>query len=247
MIENTNWILFTVAVGVLLLILRFGIRPVRALLVVKQMTPLDTGEIVSGVFVVKNSYVNMYLVKGANGYIAIDSGTGADGVRKALRTIQINPAEVIAVFLTHGDTDHTGGLSVFQNATIYLGIEEEQMIDGRTARFGFFKNKPISKHDRLGDGQEMEVDGLKVKGISTPGHTPGSMCYRVDGRYLFVGDTMRLREGKVEIIGEAINMDSDTQRQSLKKLARLEGVQFIFTAHFGYTDSFARAFSTLRE
>jgi hydroxyacylglutathione hydrolase len=58
---------------------------------------------------------------------------------------------------------------------------------------------------------------------------------------------MRLQDGKADIFGKAINMDSDTQRQSLKKLARLKGAKYVFTAHFGYTDDFGRAFEIFRE
>jgi tRNA(Ile)-lysidine synthase TilS/MesJ len=44
-----------------------------------------------------------------------------------------------------------------------------------------------------------------------------------------------------------INMDSSVQRQSLERLAKLEGIRYVFTAHHGYTDSFAAAFEALRK
>ncbi len=234
--------------GILLVpvVLFLGIRIYRTVNEVRKMTPVETGEPVPGVYSVKDKMVNLFLVKGAAGYIAFDSGHGPGGVRKELRKLNIDTAGVAAVFLTHADGDHTGGLPLFPNAAVYMANEEEQMVDGRTARFFIFKNSLKRRHAPLNDNQTVEVDGLKVTAILTPGHTPGSMCYLVDGRLLFTGDSMRLRDGKADIFSKTINMDSDIQRYSLKKLARLHGVQAVFTAHFGYTDSFDRAFEGFR-
>jgi glyoxylase-like metal-dependent hydrolase (beta-lactamase superfamily II) len=121
------------------------------------------------------------------------------------------------------------------------------MIDGRTPRFLIFKNKLNRKHVSLNDNEIIKVDSLNVTAILTPGHTPGSMCYLVDGRLLFTGDSMSLKSGRADIFSKTINMDSDTQRESLKKLARLTGVQTIFTAHFGMSDSFEKAFEGFKK
>ncbi len=245
--KNIRRLLIAIGTVLAVLIVLAGIRVYRMLSDQKQMTPVATGEIVPGVYAIKDSYVNMYLVKGADGYVAMDAGNSSETVRTELRSIHVDPAAVRAVFLTHSDQDHVGGLPAFANATIFLSKEEEQMIDGRTARFAVMKNKPIPAHEQLDDGQVVEANGLKVTAIFTPGHTPGAACYLVDGRYLFVGDSMRLRNGKADIFSKAINMDSATQLRSLKKLAGLKGVQYAFTAHFGYTDSFDKAFQAFRE
>jgi hydroxyacylglutathione hydrolase len=236
------------AAGILLVlvVLFLGIRIYGTVNEVKKMTPVETGETIPGVYSVKDKMVDLFLVKGATGYIAFDSGNRPGGVRKELRKLNIDTADVAAVFLTHADGDHTGGLPLFPGAAVYLAHEEEQMIDGRTARFFIFKNSLKRKHALLNDNQTVDVDGLKVTAILTPGHTPGSMCYLVDGRLLFTGDSMRLKEGKADIFSKTINMDSDIQGYSLKKLARLQGVQTVFTAHFGYTNSFDRAFEGFR-
>jgi hydroxyacylglutathione hydrolase len=239
-------IFVSAGVVLLLLIAILGLRIYHVVSDMKKMTPLETGEIMSGIYAVKDSYVNFYLIKGTNGFIAIDSGINPVNVPKELTKLKIDPALISAVFLTHGDADHAGGLSIFKNAKIYLASEEEQMVDGRTARFIIIKNKSISKHDLLDDNQTIEIAGLKVHAILTPGHTPGAMCYLIDGQHLFTGDSMRLTDGKVEIFSKAINMDSDTQLVSLKKLAQLKGVKNIFTAHFGFTDNFDRAFEGIR-
>jgi glyoxylase-like metal-dependent hydrolase (beta-lactamase superfamily II) len=229
-----------------LLVLFLGIRIYNAITDLRNMTPVETGEIVTGVYSIRDSIVNLFLVKGANRYIAFDSGNDPKVVRRELKKLNIDPADVAAVFLTHGDSDHTGGLPLFQSAQIYLATEEEQMVDGRKARFFIFKNKLAQMHALLNDNQTVEVDGLKVAAILTPGHTPGSMCYLVNGQYLFTGDSMSLKSGKAGIFSKTINMDNATQLESLKKLAGLKGVRYVFTAHYGYTDSFDKAFETFR-
>ena len=55
------------------------------------------------------------------------------------------------------------------------------------------EGSPVSyPHSPLGDGGEIEVGGAKLEVISTPGHTPESACYLLEGRTLFSGDTLFL-------------------------------------------------------
>ena len=43
--------------------------------------------------------------------------------------------------------------------------------------------------DLVREGDELEIAGLKIKVLHTPGHTPGSVCYEIEGE-LFTGDTV---------------------------------------------------------
>jgi glyoxylase-like metal-dependent hydrolase (beta-lactamase superfamily II) len=246
--KTTKRILLGAAIVVVLLVAFVGIEFLRLKGELDQFKTAETGRITDRVSAIDDSMVNLYVVKGATRFIAFDAGNGPEGVRKGLETLGINPADVAAVFLTHADPDHTGGLSVFEKADVYLPSEEAQMIDGRTARFFvFIKNELRRKHVPINDGQTVEIDGLKVTAILTPGHTPGSTSYVVDGQYLFAGDNLSLKSGKAGVFSEMINMDSNVQRESLKKLAKLEGIRYVFTAHHGYTDSFEKAFEDLRK
>ncbi|MDM7925713.1 MAG: MBL fold metallo-hydrolase [bacterium] len=211
------------------------------------MTSIETSEVVPDVFAVRERYVNLFLVRGPSGVIAFDAGINPDSVRNQMKKLGLDPVDVRAVFLTHGDADHAGGLAAFPNAAVYLGDQEEQMIDGRTARFLFIRNKPIGNHGRIRDNETVEAAGLKVTAIHTPGHTPGAVCYLADGGLLFTGDTMRLTNGKAGIFSRAINMDSKTQEKSLRRLAGLTGVRAVFTGHFGYTEDFEGAMAEFRK
>ncbi|HEV7665810.1 MAG TPA: MBL fold metallo-hydrolase, partial [Chloroflexota bacterium] len=53
------------------------------------------------------------------------------------------------------------------------------------------------------DGQDLEIAGVSVRVIHTPGHTPGSLClYAADARLLFSGDTLfRESIGRTDLPG----------------------------------------------
>lgn len=209
----------------------------------RKLSPLATREMVQGVYAVQDSYVNLFLIKIKDTYVAIDAGNNQKKVRQALVRLKIDPKRIAAVFLTHSDVDHIAACALFENATIYLAQAEEQMVNGQTHRFLFMKNKLKSTYELLEDHQILNISGLKIKGILTPGHTPGSMCFLVNDTYLFAGDTMGIKNGEVTGFNDFFNMDSRRQAQSLAQLAALSGVKYIFTAHYGFSDSPEIAFS----
>ncbi|MCD4674870.1 MAG: hypothetical protein K8S18_02605, partial [Desulfobacula sp.] len=95
--------------------------------------------------------------------------------------------------------DYAGSYGIFKNAQVYLSKEEEQMINGLTARVpGIYSNpKILNTYNLLSDSDEIAAGNINVRAISTPGHTPGSMCYLINGSILFTGDTLILKENKV--------------------------------------------------
>lgn len=228
--------------------LLIGIVFISALFILKMksetsnMKPLKTGELNNGIIAVNDSIVNMYLIKGDDAYIAVDAGNNNGNIKKQLAELKIDPLKVSAVFLTHSDSDHVAALELFKNAVIYISKDEEQMVNGEKARFAIFHNKIKSQYTTLQDGQEVMLPGLIIYCILTPGHTPGSMCYLVNGQYLFTGDTLSLRHGKVDIFNKFFNMDSEKQKEVIKKLARLKGITHMYTAHHGMTDNYSKAF-----
>ena len=99
------------------------------------------------------------------------------------------------------------------------------------------------KYKTMTDGEIITVAGTEIQCIFTPGHTDGSASYVVDGKYLFTGDNMNLENGKVTLYYTEFNMDNDVQKQSLRKLSKLDGIEIVFTMHTGYTINFKTAFA----
>lgn len=210
----------------------------------KKMMPVETRQVTEDVYSIKTKYVNMYLVKDGGHYIAIDAGIKKGAVKDELKKLDIDPDRVRAVLLTHSDGDHAGGISLFDKAIIYLPEDEEQVINGETGRFLWFGNKIDTENYILLKDKSFRIGDLKIRLIPTPGHTAGSTCYIVNDKYLFTGDAVALDNGAIARFPKIINKNARKAKRSMNNLTGLDGVQYIFTAHYGYTDNYKAATST---
>ena len=209
----------------------------------KSIGPLATGKVSENIFAIKTRTVNFFVFQYAEITIAIDSGFGKNLILSQLKYLGLDPKNITHVFLTHSDFDHTGGVNLFENAKVYLSADEETMITGKRARMlGFVYNSRIKKpYQLLNDNDVVSLGRLAIHAITTPGHTPGSMSYLVNESILFVGDTFKLIDDRVYPLRRYINMDTEQQKASIRKLARLDGVKLACTAHTGYTKAFDQA------
>jgi glyoxylase-like metal-dependent hydrolase (beta-lactamase superfamily II) len=240
MIKRTYIVLGMVTIGLLLFVGLF----IKILTEVKKMTPLETQKITDDIYSINDSMVNAYLVKYEDGYIMIDAGNDIEAIKTEFNHLNIVPGEVKKIFLTHSDRDHVAAISWFPDAKIYLSRKEEQMIDGSTSRFLIFHNTiHTQQYQLVDDGDVISLPGITIKCILSPGHTPGATSYLVNEKYLFTGDALRLREGKVEEFINLVNMDKGTHRNSIQKLSQLQNIEYIFTAHHGMSNDFEFAFS----
>lgn len=73
-----------------------------------------------------------------------------------------------------------------------------------------------------------------------------SLDPEVDDRVLFGGDTQVLRNGQFDPFYRLLNMDTAVQRESIRRLARLQGVELLCTAHTGCTMDVTRAMKPWR-
>jgi hydroxyacylglutathione hydrolase len=209
-----------------------------------RLKPIATGSVNEHLSVVRDRNANLYLYQRNDTLIAFDAGYGGSVLRRELEKLSVDPNAVAALFLTHSDVDHARGVGLFRNARIYLSEDEKQMIDGTTPRFfSIYYNYNRNIHDPvfLRDGNTVDIGDTQVKAIETPGHTPGSMSYLIDGSILITGDTLFLRRGRACEFLRSYTMDTEMDRRSIRKLSQLEGISLICTAHSGYTDNFQLA------
>jgi len=209
------------------------------------MKPLDTGEVRQNIYAVRDSYVNVYLYKSGDKYIAFDAGANAKAVSDALDSLGIDKEDVTAVFLTHTDGDHVMALTIFPGAEVIMSESNRIFIETQE---GQARSKAFVDMDReystLNNGMAYTTAaGIEIKCIYTPGHTPGSVSYIVDGKYLFTGDNLRLKDGRAELFYDVFNMDNETQQKSLALLSGIDdNIEAIFTMHNGYTTDSRTAF-----
>lgn len=225
-----------ISVGVVIAAL--AVIGLYAVLPFLSMAPVETGVVEgTGIIAVKNAKNNVYLLPCENGYLMIDAGSDADGIQKSLASLSINLEAVSAVFLTHTDYDHVASLGIFPNAIIYLNIAEKQMIDGTTRRNSAMTNSlPVKDAERimfLTDGESINADGHSITCIAAPGHTPGSMMYLADGKYLFTGDAFKVTNGNISV--HPFTMDAETAAKTISTLRPVfDNCSIVFTGHYGY-------------
>ena len=173
-----------------------------------------TGRIMPGIYAIRNDnngipFVNFFLFQIGEQYIAFDAGSDHVQTERTLQRLDIAASDISAVFLTHGDRDHMGSLHLFDNATIYTGPIELYAFD----------------HHIMPDGNIIEIGGVSIQVIYTPGHTSGCVIYLVDSRYLFVGDLL--------VSPNHARYDMALQIENQEKALGIEGVAYVFTGHFG--------------
>lgn len=128
--------------------------------------------------------------------IVIDPGGDAAGI---LRRLQAHGVTVKSIVHTHTHIDHVGATAAVQHATgaparIHEGdLFLYEMLPVQGELLGM-RAPPAAELDTfLADGETLAAGALSLEVIHTPGHTPGSVCFRcqADGRdFLFAGDTL---------------------------------------------------------
>jgi len=237
-------ILLGLGIIIVLAFLFFGWYGYKANSEVKKLHPIETAYLVDSIYTIKDDFVNIYLIKSGNSYISIDAGNSVEGIKEGLKKLNVNSDDISAVLLTHTDGDHVNGLSVFAKAAVYISKQEEQMVNGETSRFAFFKNSLSGRaYTTIEDGQFIDLLSSKIQGVLIPGHTPGSMCFLINEKYLFTGDALSLKDGRIDRFNHFFNMDSKTAAKSMGKLINFPDAQYIFTAHHGFTSDYENAIS----
>ena len=154
-------------------------------------------------------------------YLIGDEETGkaaivdpASGSRKVLELAKKRGLSIELVLVTHDHSDHIGELEFFRKKA--------------GARVVAHGSSRVRADILAADGESVSLGNFKVQIIHTPGHSPDSVCYLVDGN-LFTGDTLFVGEcGRTDLAGG----DSRALYHSLfRKLMSLPGSTKVWPGH----------------
>lgn len=197
--------------------------------------PIKTQQINDNIYAIRTLISNFYVYTDGENTICFDTGYMPFIINKGLEKFNIKPDSISNIFLTHSDYDHTGGITLFKNGQVYLSVDEEKMITYKKPRVLLFFNKRIKRQYKLlNDGDITYIGKIKIQSITTPGHTPGSMSYLVNDSTLFTGDTLTIRNGEIKPFFRMQNMNTSIQKESIKKLLKINNIKLICTGHTGY-------------
>ena len=213
--------------------------------------PLNTGRIDEHVACVREWVANIFFYTKNGATIMIDAGYNYPRLKEKMGWLDIDPASIKHILITHQDTDHVGALEtdsdlLFRDATVYLSEIENRYLTGEARRrviYRLYKLPMVRTDNRrvtLTDGQILDIEGIKVECILVPGHTWGHMVYLIDDAYLFTGDTIWFgADGGYSFISTL----AESNKVAVQNLEKLEanlrarkGRIAVITGHTGWSD-----------
>ncbi len=174
---------------------------------------------------------------GATEAIVVDPGDEPDRLLAAIDALGV---EVAAILLTHTHFDHVGAVAPVARATgaevwcpeIEVPVLADIMSFVPWPGFGPFESYDAD-HTVKG-GERLELGGLEIEVLFTPGHSPGHVTYSVAGeRALFSGDVLfQGSVGRTDLPGA----DGPTLLRSLAMLLdRFDDETTVYPGHMGVT------------
>ncbi len=182
---------------------------------------------------------NCYVVASQHGGLAvvIDAPPDPDGVGALLRRHDLTPA---ALLITHAHIDHIGGaraVAGVNHVSAYLHPDDtflaEAPEDQLRSLFGMVPPGDYASPDRfvdLADGERLDLAGVGLDVLHTPGHTPGHCCFLLAGEgVLFSGDQLFAGSvGRTDLVGG----DWETLMASMeKKVLALDDAVEVLPGH----------------
>ena len=202
----------------------------------------------------------MYLIPHHHGAVLVECGPGSTiaALQDGLRTHGYTPADITDVLLTHIHLDHGGAagwlarqgsrIHVHPHGAPHLANPEKLLasaarIYGEMMEFlwGKFLPVPEARLSILQDGDTLEIGGVSIRAIETPGHANHHHVYRFE-QTLFTGDIGGVRLGGQRIVGLPMpppEFHLENWRVSLERLRQeveTGELRYIAPTHFGLYD-----------
>jgi glyoxylase-like metal-dependent hydrolase (beta-lactamase superfamily II) len=128
---------------------------------------------------------NCYLVReaGSSAAFVVDPG---DEAERVIELANERGLRIEAILVTHCHWDHIGAVAALARetgASVWMNEIESQVLEAPDT-FPVMGPKPIEPaivDHKLQGGERIEVAGVAIKVLHTPGHSPGHLTFVVDG------------------------------------------------------------------
>ncbi len=185
--------------------------------------------------------VNTYLVSctQTRKTAVIDPGDEGDLLISTIRDAGLDPVYILN---THGHADHVlANRELAEAFSIKTSVHEADDTffarpEIRETSIRELGLSPAGPADiRLQDGDLIEIGNLQIKVLHTPGHTPGSCCFLVEGN-LFTGDTLFVGDvGRTDLTGGSLDILLNSLRE---KILPLPATTIVWPGHdYGETQT----------
>ncbi len=183
---------------------------------------------------------NCFIVRApdAGAALVVDPGEEAERLLEAIEALGIERVE--AILLTHTHFDHIGAVAPLARATgapVWCPELETQVLANvmdYVPEPGFGPFESYQADHTVAGGETLELAGLELEVLFTPGHSPGHVSYGIrEGEALFSGDVLfQGSVGRVDLPGG----DWPTLLASIESLiAAYPGETTVYPGHMGVT------------
>lgn len=167
---------------------------------------------------------NCYILYGENQKEAIVIDPGFEG-EKIINTLEKYHLTAKAIIATHGHGDHIGAIPKlkerFPEAEVMIGIKDQNHLkDCRLSLINLMGGEITLEADRLlQEGDLIEIGGITLQVLETPGHTQGGISLSTTG-HVFVGDSLFLGDvGRTDLPGGSFETLERSIREKLYTLS----------------------------
>ena len=170
-----------------------------------HMKSLSVGDLATSCYIVWDDRADTCVV--------IDPGAEPERILAACGDRQIE-----AILLTHGHFDHIGAVAELAKtgAEIVIHREDAPMLGDTRLNASWLVGWNVTAPEAtrtVREGEEITCAGVAFTVLHTPGHTPGSVCYRA-GEKLFTGDTLfHFGYGRTDLPGGSMHQLAESLRR----------------------------------